>query len=107
MEGFVMTKPQNPDDVRRAALNMAERSRRQWVRAMVIFAIVEGIGWISYVLLAWFDFPASVLIGVAALVLYTMMFGWAVALKEQIDVGTQRVLKAIDTLGQDGADQRD
>jgi hypothetical protein len=100
-----MTKPENLDDVRRAALEMAERSRRQWVRAMVIFAAVEGVGWVSYVLLAWFDFPVSVLIGVATVILYSMLFGWAVALKDQIDVGTQRVLKAIDLAKQDDRPQ--
>jgi hypothetical protein len=102
-----MTTPENLDTVRRAALEMAERSRRQWLRAMVLFSAVEGIGWISYVTLAWFEFSASVLIAVATLILYSMMFGWAVALREQIDVGTQRVLKAIDTLAGHETDRRD
>jgi len=93
-----MPKPENLDEGRRSALEIAESSRRQWVRAMVLFAGLEGVGWISYVLFAWFDFPASVLIGVAAVILYAMMFGWAVALKDQIDVNTQRVLKAIEAL---------
>jgi hypothetical protein len=102
-----MTKPENLDDVRHAALEMAERSRRQWVRALVVFATVEGVGWISYALFAWFDFPSSVLIGVATLMLYALMFGWAVALKEQIDVGTQRILKALDALARHESDPRE
>jgi hypothetical protein len=102
-----MSKPDSLDEVRRSALEMAESSRLQWVRAMVLFAVLEGVGWISYVLLAWFDFPVSVLIGVAAVVLYAMMFGWAVALKDQLDVNTRRVLKAIEALAEREPDKQD
>src|SRR5262245_20897117 len=96
-----MSKTNDLDEVRRSALEMAERSRRQWVRAVTVFAALEGAGWIGYVLLAYFGFPVSVLIGVAAVVLYSMMFGWAVAMKGQIEVGTQRVLRAIEALARD------
>jgi hypothetical protein len=102
-----MPKLENLDEIRRSALEMVDSSRRQWVRALVLFAGVEGIGWISYVLLAWFDFPASVLIGVAAVILYAMMFGWAVALKDQIDVNTQRVLRAVEALAERVPDKQD
>jgi hypothetical protein len=102
-----MLKSESLDEVRRSALEMAERSRRQWVRAMLLFAGLEGVGWISYLLLAYFAFPVAVLIGVATLVLYSMMFGWAVALKDQIDVGTQRVLKAIEALARTETEKAD
>src|SRR5215469_7759374 len=91
------------DEIRRRALDLADKSERRWKRAILIFALVEGTGWISFVLLWWLDFPLAVLLGVAVLILYTMIFTWAVALKEHMDNCTQRVLKAMENIPQPAA----
>ena len=93
-----MSNPTNLDEVRRRALDLADASERRWKRAIVLFAAVEGLGWVSFLLLAWLGFSTAVLLGVAILILYTMIFSWAVALKEQTDTCTQRILKAIESM---------
>jgi hypothetical protein len=93
-----MSNTTNLDHVRRRALDLADTSERRWKRAIVIFAAVESLGWISFILLAWLDFSIAILLGVAVVILYTMVFAWAVALKEHTDICTQRILKAIETL---------
>jgi hypothetical protein len=100
IEELSMSPSSNLDDIRRSALDLADRSERRWKRALILFAAVEGVGWIGFVLLAYHGFSVAVLLGVAVLILYTMIFTWAVALKEHMDNCTQRVLKAIDTLAQ-------
>jgi hypothetical protein len=86
------------DEIRRRALDLVDKSERRWKRAILIFAAVEGMGWISFILFAWLGFSVAVLLGVAVLILYTMIFTWAVALKEHMDNCTQRILKAMDTM---------
>jgi Flp pilus assembly protein TadB len=93
-----MSNTTNLDEVRRRALDLAATSERRWKRAILIFAAVESLGWISFILLAWLGFSLVILLGVAVLILYTMIFTWAVALKEHVDRSTQRILKAIETL---------
>lgn len=95
------------DEIRRRALDLADKSERRWKRAILIFAAVEGIGWIGFILLAWLDFSLTVLLGVAVLILYTMTFTWAVALKEHMDTCTQRILKAMENVPQIVPDQPD
>jgi hypothetical protein len=95
------------DEIRRRALDIVEKSERRWKRAILIFAAVEGIGWISFILLAWLGFSIAVLLGVGVLILYTMIFTWAVALKEHMDTCTQRILKALDNVPRTGAEQSD
>ena len=95
------------DEIRRRALDLVDRSERRWKRAILIFAAVEGLGWISFILLAWFGFSVAVLLGVAVLTLYTMIFTWAVALKQHMDNCTQRILKAMDTRPQAGIENLD
>jgi hypothetical protein len=86
------------DEVRRRALEQADRSELRWKRAIVIFAAVEVAGWVSFILLAWFGFSVAVLLGVAVLILYTMTVTWTFALKEHVDACTQRVLKAVEAV---------
>jgi len=93
-----MSNTTNLDEVRRRALDLADTSERRWKRAILIFAAIEGVGWISFILLAWLGFSIAILLGVAVLILYTMVFTWAVALKEHTDTCTQRILKAIETM---------
>jgi hypothetical protein len=89
-----MSNPTNLDEIRRHALDLADASQRRWKRAILLFAAVEGLGWISFIVLAWLGFSIAVLLGVAVLILYTMVFTWSVALKEHMDTCTQRILKA-------------
>jgi hypothetical protein len=93
-----MSNTTNLDEVRRRALDVAETSERRWKRAISIFAAVEGVGWISFVVLAWLGFSVAVLLGLAVLILYTVLFTWAVALKEHADTCTKRILKAIESM---------
>ena len=91
-----MLNTTNLDEVRRHALDLADKSERRWKRAIFIFAAVEGVGWIAFIVVAWLGFSTAVLLGVAVLILYSMIFAWAVALKEHMDTCTQRILKAIE-----------
>lgn len=102
-----MSNPTNLDDVRRHALDLVDRSERRWKRAILVFAGVEGLGWISFILLAWLGFSFAVLLGVAVVILYTMAFAWAVALKEHMDTCTQRILKAMEMMPPARLGQRD
>lgn len=86
------------DQIRRRALDLADKSERRWKYAILIFAAVEATGWVGFILLAWLGFSFAVLLGVAVLILYTMIFTWAVALKEHMDICTQRILKAMDAM---------
>ena|SRR3989442_3421009 len=99
-----MSKPTNLDDIRRSALDSVEGSRRLWSRALTFFACVEGSCWIAYLLLAYFEFPLSVLIAVAALLVYSTVFAGIMGLKAHLDDSTRRILQAIETLaGNDDA----
>jgi hypothetical protein len=93
-----MSNATHLDEIRHRALDLADKSERRWKRAILIFAAVEGIGWISFIVLAWLGFSVAVLLGVAVLILYTMNFTWSVALKEHMDTCTQRILKALETM---------
>jgi hypothetical protein len=94
------------DDIRRAALTSAEESRRLWVRVITLFAVLEGACWIGYILLAYYGFPLSVLIGVAALLVYSTIFANIMGLRCHLDMCTQRMLKALETLAAEPADER-
>jgi hypothetical protein len=102
-----MSNSMQLDEIRRRALDLADKSERRWKRAILIFAAVEGVGWISFIALAWLGFSVAVLLGVAVLILYTMTFTWAVALKEHMDTCTQRILKAMETTPRPAADKPD
>jgi hypothetical protein len=93
-----MSNTTNLDEVRRLALDIVDKSERRWKRAILIFAAVEGVGWITFIVVAWLGFSIAILLGVAVMILYTMIFTWAVALKEHMDTSTQRILKAIEAM---------
>jgi hypothetical protein len=100
-----MSEPTKLDDIRRAALDSVEASKRLWTRALTWFAVAEGACWIAYILLAYYGFPTSVLIGVAALLVYSTVFASIMGLRFHLDNSTQRILKAIDTLATDLPDK--
>jgi hypothetical protein len=93
-----MSKPANLDDIRRSALDSVEESKRLWNGALTAFACVEGGCWIAYLILAYFEFPLSVLIAVAALLVYSTVFAGIMGLKLHLDNATRRILQAIETL---------
>jgi|SRR6185369_859322 len=93
-----MPQHTNLDAIRRSALDSVEGSRRLWNRALTLFACVEGACWLAYLLLAYFEFPLSVLIGVAALLVYSTLFAGIMGLKSHLDDSTRRILQAIETL---------
>jgi hypothetical protein len=100
-----MPEPTKLDDIRRAALDSVESSKRLWTRALTWFAVAEGTCWVAYILFAYFGFPASVLIGVAALLVYSTVFASIMGLRLHLDNSTQRILKAIETLATEMPDQ--
>jgi hypothetical protein len=100
-----MPEPTKLDDIRRAALDSAEASKRLWAWTLTWFAVAEGACWIAYILFAYFEFPASVLIGVAALLVYSTVFASIMGLRMHLDNSTQRILKAIETLATERSDQ--
>jgi hypothetical protein len=91
-----MSETASVDEIRRRALELVDKSERRWKRAILIFSAVEGAGWISFILLAYYGFSFAVLLGAAVLILYTMIFAWAAALKEHMDACTYRILKAME-----------
>jgi hypothetical protein len=93
-----MLNTTNLDEIRRNALEIVDKSERRWKRAIFIFAAVESVGWITFIVVAWLGFSIAVLLGVAVLILYTMIFSWAVALKEHMDTCTQRIIKALEAM---------
>ena len=93
-----MSKPANLDEIRRSALDSVEESKRVWKGALTAFSCVEGGCWFAYLLLAYFEFPLSVLIAVAALLIYSTLFAGIMGLKTHLDNSTRRVLQAIETL---------
>ncbi len=78
-----------------------DASRRQWARALTWFAVAEGACWVAYILFTFLGFPPSVLIGVAALLVYSTVFASTMGLRFHLDNCTQRILKAIETLATD------
>jgi hypothetical protein len=93
-----MSQPSNLDTIRRAALDSAEQSRRLWTRVLALFALVEAACWLAYVALAIYQFPTSVLVGVAALLVYSTVFTSIMGLRLHLDNCTRGILKAIETL---------
>jgi hypothetical protein len=93
-----MPQPSNLDDIRRAALDSADESRRLWTRVLTLFAILEATCWVAYLVLAYYEFPTSVLIGVAALLVYSTVFASIMGLRVHLDNATRGILKAIETL---------
>jgi hypothetical protein len=102
-----MAKSTNLDDIRRSALDRAEESKRLWQRVITMFAIAESTCWIVYILLAYFAFSTSVLILVAAVLVYSTVFAGIMGLKLHIDNSTQRILQAIESLAQGQEDEDD
>jgi hypothetical protein len=96
-----MSKSTNLDDIRRSALDQAEESKQLWQRVITMFALAEGTCLIAYLLLAYFAFSTSVLILVAAVLVYSTVFSGIMGLKLHIDNSTQRILRAIESLAQD------
>src|SRR5262249_19067046 len=96
-----MSKSTNLDDIRRSALDRAEESKRLWQRVITMFAAAEGTCLIVYLLLAYFAFSTSVLILVAAVLVYSTVFAGIMGLKLHIDDSTQRILRAIESLAKD------
>ncbi len=92
------------DRIRRSVLDSAEQSERQFRRAIVGFAFLEGTCWITYIVLAVLSFSLPVLIGVAAVAVYVMSSGGLIGLKLHIDACTQRTLTAIELLAEDEPD---
>jgi hypothetical protein len=106
-EDRAMSKLTNLDDIRRSALDRAEESKRLWQQVITMFAIAEGTCLVAYILLAYFAFPTSVLILVAAVLVYSTVFAGIMGLKLHIDNSTQSILQAIESLAQDQAEAAD
>ena len=102
-----MAKSTKLDDIRRSALDRAEESERLWRHVITTWAIVEGSCLIVYFLLAYFAFATSVLILVAAVLVYNTLFIGILGLKGHIDISTQRILRAIESLAQDQEESGD
>jgi hypothetical protein len=102
-----MSKSNDIDDIRRSALDRAEESERLWRHVIIACAIVEASCLIVYLLLAYFAFATSVLILVAAVLVYNPLLTGIMGLKLHIDISTQRILRAIESLVQDQEESDD
>ena len=86
------------DDIREAALDRVERSRR-WSFVLVIAAAVcEVAGLLALILLMDWSNRTHVLILVAAMLVYLTIAFWTWALAAYANSNSQRILKAIDLL---------
>ncbi|OAI48223.1 hypothetical protein AYO44_07630 [Planctomycetaceae bacterium SCGC AG-212-F19] len=93
-----MTESTKVDEIRRVALDSVDSSRRLRIRVIALFGLLEAGCWIAYLVLAYYDFPTSVLIGVAALLVYSTVFASILGLRCHLDNSTQRILKALESL---------
>ena len=84
--------------IHQSVLDDAEASERNFRRLIVAFAVLEALCWGSYILLALVGFSLPVLIGAAAVCVYTTIAVGLFGLKFHMDDTTQRVLKAIEIL---------
>src|SRR5689334_14707912 len=94
----MMSKPSSLDEIRRSALDSADESKRLWNRALTLFACVEGICWLAYLVLAYLQFSTSVLIAIAALLVYSTVFAGLMGLRLHLDSSTRRILQALESL---------
>jgi hypothetical protein len=90
------------DEIRRAALDCVDASQRLWTRVIALFGLLEAACWIAYIVLAYFEFSYSVLIGVAALLVYSTITVGILGLRSHLDQCTQRILKALESLPDNG-----
>ncbi len=91
-----MSNPSSLDDVRRSVMDSVEESEKMFHKAIIGFAVLEFVCWGAYILLAIFDFSLPVLIGAAAVCVYTTISAGLFGLKFHIDQCTQRTLQAIE-----------
>ena len=90
----------NLDRVRQSVLDSAEQSHRNFRWIILGFAALELAGWVAYIALAIYGFSLPVLIGVAAVCVYSINMAGTLGLKSQMDHSTQRVLKGIEMLAE-------
>lgn len=93
-----MSEATKLDEIRQAALRSVEDSRRLWTRVIGLFAVLEAACWFAYIPLAYYDFPTSVLVGIAALLIYSTIVASVMGLRSHVDNCTQRILKALESL---------
>src|SRR5262245_37098800 len=81
----IMSDSTKLDDIRRATLDSVDESRRLWTRVLTWFAVLEGGCWLAYIPLAYFEFSTSILIAVAALLVYSTVFASIMGLRFHLD----------------------
>ena len=86
--------------IHQSVLDDAEASERNFRGLIAAFAILEGVCWGTYIVLALYGFSLPVLIGVAAACVYSTIAVGLFGLKFHMDGTTQRVLKAIEILAE-------
>jgi threonine/homoserine efflux transporter RhtA len=86
--------------IHQSVLDDAEASEQSFRHLVVAFAVLEGLCWGTYILLALMEFSLPVLIGVAAACVYATIAVGLFGLKFHMDGTTQRVLKAIEILAE-------
>ena len=84
--------------VRGAALDRIEKSERNFKLGMIIFAILEFLFLLLFILLMDFSNKIHVLLFVAAVGFYTLIIMGLVVLGLHVRRDTQLVLRAIETL---------
>ena len=84
------------DRIRRYVIESAERSEKNLVLFLWLFAVLELAAGASYVIFAWYGFSLVVLIGVAAACVYIMLTAAMFGLKAHIDACTARIVKAVE-----------
>lgn len=93
--------------IHQSVLDDAETSARNFRHMMTAFAFLEALCWGSYLLFAVLEFSLPVLVGVAAVCVYSTIAAGLLGLKVHVDATTQRVLKAIEILAEQEPDEVD
>lgn len=89
------------DRIRQSALDDAEKSEKNLKRFIWFLAFLELTVGVVYIVLAVLGFSEAVLIGVAGVCVYCMIFAGIGGLKLHIDASTARILKAVELLADD------
>jgi hypothetical protein len=93
--------PTNLDEVRRAALDRIERSERAFKMLIALGGILEGGFLLAYVLLADWTNRVHLLIGLAAIGVYTILVVGLFVLGAHVSRCSARVLQAIELIHRD------
>ncbi len=89
-----------PEEIRSMVMADVKKADRKLMWCMVGFAVLEAVCAGTYIVMAIYEFPLSVLIGVAAACVYTLIAAGLFGIYGHINLSMGRVIKAIELIGE-------